>query len=488
MFCESLTDVRLFIFILASRYSDVVISMHQSFQIVDNYVTINVPFIENKVLLRLINLKYEGISTLIKQKTTRTIGHLIATFMVGIVMMLAASLQVDASSAVNTYILNHKLTPANVTKQIWSGFPKNKYTSGKPTGVVVHETGNPNSTIFSEIAYMKQNYQNAFVHSYVDASRVINIADTSYLAWGCAYPGNGEFIQFEQVEVHSKAAFAKEVNNAANYTAELLHQYNLPLNDAAYDGQGTVWSHNAVSKFLGGTDHTDPTGYYATSGKQFFGQAYTMSDFYQLVKHYYNAADTSNSTSASHTTMSSKGRLTSSDKVAQPVTIRYHHGQGTESARLNSNYQKFRLYNHVKGSDYFTFYYNWNNVLAKSGQRVYLDARGVKSPTKTTWYRVRFAKAANAQKYWIYAGALNFNPIEYSNSNRSITIKHGRYALRNHVYGSEYLSLVTGSAKSILKRTYKANKKAVKTYPTGKTTWYRFKLKGHNVWICQQAL
>ncbi|WP_054746734.1 hypothetical protein [Lentilactobacillus rapi] len=72
---------------------------------------------------------------MIKQKTTRTIGHLIATFMVGIVMMLAASLQVDASSAVNTYILNHKLTPANVTKQIWSGFPKISTLRGSQPGL-----------------------------------------------------------------------------------------------------------------------------------------------------------------------------------------------------------------------------------------------------------------------------------------------------------------------------------------------------------------
>ena len=53
-----------------------------------------------------------------------------------------------------------------------------------------------------------KNYNNAFVHSFVDASHVIS--NTNYLAWGVGYPGNARFVQFEQVEVHSKSAFAKK--------------------------------------------------------------------------------------------------------------------------------------------------------------------------------------------------------------------------------------------------------------------------------------
>lgn len=381
---------------------------------------------------------------MIKPKAKRYHSYFIITFLVGIFVLIGVNLRVNASSTVNSYILRKNLTPVNVTKQIWAGFPKNKYPGGKPSGVVVHETGNPNSTIFSEISYMKQNYQNAFVHSYVDATRIINIADTDYLAWGCAYPGNAKFIQFEQVEVHNKDAFAKEVNNAANYTASLLRQYRLPLNDASYDGQGTVWSHAAVSKFLGGTDHTDPVGYYATAGKQYFGQAYTMSDFYQLVKHYYDRASTSKQTTP-------KAQPAASNNPSQAVSVNYHLGQGNEHARLTNTYLKYRLYNHVKDSGYFTFYYNWANVTAKPGRRVYVDARGVKSPSHTTWYRIRFSKAANAQKYWIYSKALTFDNVVYSKSQRTITIKKGHYALRNHVYNSDYLSRVTGSVKGSLK-------------------------------------
>ncbi|PAK65707.1 N-acetylmuramoyl-L-alanine amidase, partial [Lactococcus lactis] len=72
---------------------------------------------------------------------------------------------------------------------------------------------------------MKKNYNNAFVHTFVDASRIINIANTNYLAWGAGYPANARFVQFEQVEVHSKSAFAHEVANAAYYTAYTLNKY-----------------------------------------------------------------------------------------------------------------------------------------------------------------------------------------------------------------------------------------------------------------------
>ncbi|GAA3189116.1 peptidoglycan recognition protein family protein [Lentilactobacillus kefiri] len=410
--------------------------------------------------------------------------------MLGITVFIGFStigglLNAHADSAVNHYIYSNHLQPAKVTKSIWSGFPTNKYSSGNPNGVVVHETGNPNSTIYGEIAYMKKNYQNAFVHSYVDASRVINIANTNYLAWGCGFPGNGRFIQFEQVEVHSKAAFAKEVNNAANYTAELLHQYNLPLNNAVNDGKGTVWSHKAVAHYLGGSDHVDPDGYYAKSGQKYFGQAYTMNDFYALVRHYYAADSTSSNDGNSSET--GNPQLTK-NTVTKPATVKYHRGQGNETAVLSQSFSRYLLYNHIKNAGYSAFSYSWANVPVYPGHKVYVDARGVKRPANTTWYRIRFSKETNAQRYWVYSRALNFNPVTFADSNQSITIKQPQYALRNHVYNTASLSLVTGHSKDVLNQKVKTNKKAVKYHTNGRTIWYRFTLNGQNQWVCAQAI
>ncbi|MDN6596567.1 MAG: N-acetylmuramoyl-L-alanine amidase, partial [Lentilactobacillus parabuchneri] len=58
---------------------------------------------------------------------------------------------------------------------------------------------------------------------------------------------------------------------------------HLKPNDALYVGKGTVWSNGAVAHYLGGSDHTDPVGYYKNRGKKYFHQAYTMAQVYKRV-------------------------------------------------------------------------------------------------------------------------------------------------------------------------------------------------------------
>ncbi|NLR32923.1 peptidoglycan recognition protein family protein [Levilactobacillus tujiorum] len=309
---------------------------------------------------------------------------LAALGVVGILGMTNAT-TADASSKVNNYINDKNIKPAKITKSVWNGFPKNKYRhgKGKPEGVVIHETANPSSTIYNEIAYMKRNYNNAFVHSFVDGSRIINIANTDYLSWGVGFPGNARFVQFEQVEVHSKSAFAHEVANAAWYTAYLLNKYNLKPNDAAYDGKGTVWSHGSVAKHLGGSSHTDPVGYYSSTGKRYFGQKYTMAAFYQMVKKYYNAMN------VKHTKL---------------VSATYK--SVNQQAKLSSKYKKYYLYNHVKGANKNAKRQSWSKISPKVGKTYYIDMVAKKTGS-TTWYRIKPSKNTTSKtRYWVYSGNL----------------------------------------------------------------------------------
>lgn len=195
-----------------------------------------------------------------------------------------------AASRVNNYVYRNHLKPSPITYQIDRHLPRIPYRHGvgHPEGVIVHETANPNSNIHGEVSFMKHDWRNAFVHSFVDNHHIINVANTKYQAWGVGHPGNARFVQFEQIEVHNKRAFAKEVNNTAYYTAHLLKDYKLKPRDAAYTGKGTVWSHASVAKHLGGSDHTDPIAYYRNSGLRWFGQPYNMRQLYRLILHYYN--------------------------------------------------------------------------------------------------------------------------------------------------------------------------------------------------------
>src|SRR5699024_10361098 len=87
---------------------------------------------------------------------------------------------------------------------------------------------------------------------------------------------NERFIHVELVRVHSFDKFARSINNYADYIASLLYEYNLGVINADNNGKGTLWSHRAVSNFLGGTTHVDPHGYFARWG-------YNWDDFVKLV-------------------------------------------------------------------------------------------------------------------------------------------------------------------------------------------------------------
>jgi N-acetylmuramoyl-L-alanine amidase CwlA len=234
-------------------------------------------------------------------------------WVVALLSVVASSVlwTVDISAnAINNHLIRNGLPHARITSDIWQTstmpndgnphakignnyqrFPTYNYNyadkPNMPNRVVVHETANESSTTSSEIAYMKNNYGNAFVHTFIDDTQIRNIANTDYIAWGSGAKGNLTSIQFEQTRVHSKNAFVKQIGNSAYYTAYVLAQYGLTPTPAKSNNTGTVWSHHQVSRWLGGTDHTDPDGYWADRAKRFWGTTYTMTDFLALVKQYH---------------------------------------------------------------------------------------------------------------------------------------------------------------------------------------------------------
>ncbi|MBC1935755.1 GW domain-containing glycosaminoglycan-binding protein [Listeria grandensis] len=185
---------------------------------------------------------------------------------------------------VNNYIKANNFTNAKLSSQIQSQFTKFNYRNGygKPEGVVLHETANPNSTIQNEIDYMSRNWENAFVHTFIDKGNIIQIHPTDYGVWGAGRFANARFVQYELVEHKTFDEFARSINNYAYYTAYILDKYKLPIDSAETDGAGTVWTHNAVSKYLGGTTHTDPIGYFNKWG-------YSYNELLTLITEKYNA-------------------------------------------------------------------------------------------------------------------------------------------------------------------------------------------------------
>lgn len=187
-------------------------------------------------------------------------------------------------SNANSQIIKYQ--HANIVTNYKPQFPKFGYAEGigKPRGIVIHETANPNSTIWNEIAYMSNNYNSAFVQTFADANNIIEIHPTDYAAWGCGPNGNPYFVQIELVEHNNRTDFYKSVNNQAYYAAHILKRYNLTPSRASGgkgNPSGSVWGHFEVSSLLGGTNHSDPVGYFAKNG-------YSFNEFYELVQYHYN--------------------------------------------------------------------------------------------------------------------------------------------------------------------------------------------------------
>ncbi|MCJ1777919.1 glucosaminidase domain-containing protein [Mammaliicoccus sciuri] len=186
------------------------------------------------------------------------------------------------SSSINSQIRNNNYAVPTYVEDFSSHIPKIPYRNGvgKPEGIIAHETANPNSTIQGEIAYMKNNYESAFVHAFVDDNNIIEVAPTDYLAWGAGGVANERFIHVELVRVYGGDRFARSINNYADYIATNLSYYGLPFDSAENDGTGTLWSHDAVSRYLGGTDHSDPYGWFAENN-------YTFNELIDLVREKY---------------------------------------------------------------------------------------------------------------------------------------------------------------------------------------------------------
>ncbi|MCC4332812.1 peptidoglycan recognition protein family protein [Limosilactobacillus reuteri] len=204
----------------------------------------------------------------------------------------ATDIELKMNNEINSYLTQSGLPHAKITKQISSIFEQRGYStsSGNPRGVVIHDTGNENSTISSEVSYMKQNYSSTrvFVHTFIDNQQIINIADTKYMAEGAGPYANPYFVQFEMPHEYTAASFANQLGNAAYYTAYILKQNNLPVTKGTKDGGGTVWTHEMISSYLGGTDHEDPISYWSTTARKLFGTTYNINNFVELVQAYYN--------------------------------------------------------------------------------------------------------------------------------------------------------------------------------------------------------
>ncbi|PTI80779.1 autolysin [Staphylococcus xylosus] len=346
------------------------------------------------------------------------------------------------SSSINNYIRKNNFKAPNYEQDIASYLPKYDYRYGKPEGIVMHDTANDNSTITGEINYMKNNYENAFVHAYVDGNRIIETANTDYLAWGGGAVANQRFIHVELVHTHDYDSFARSINNYADYAATNLQYYGLVPDSAEYDGAGTVWTHKAVSNYLGGTDHTDPHGYLAAHN-------YSYDELYDLIYEKYliktgQAAAWGTSFSGSTSGNSSNNTGSSNTGVTTPPK--------TGSVKVTANNGVGRI--NTTNDGLYTTVYDQNG---KKTDRTNQTLKVTKSATlgNENFYLVSdFNKGTLIG--WVHQGDVNYNTAKAAtNINKTYQIKPGE-TIYTVPWGTSSQKAGTVSGKST--QTFKATK------------------------------
>lgn len=343
---------------------------------------------------------------------------------------------------VNQYIKSNNLSVATLETDHISHLTKFNYRNGygKPEGVVAHETANNNSTITGEISYMSRNHKNAFVHAFVDGSRIIEVHPTDRGAWGAGRFANERFIHVELVRVHNFDDFARSINNYADYLAENLYDYSLGVTSAESSGKGSLWSHKAVSVHLGGTTHVDPHGYFAQWG-------YNWNDFVKLVTERHNKL-----ISAKKANTSRVGEIkTSNAKIYDNPTNK------SKSSKAGSKHTD-RVY-YIKaqakvGNE--QFYLVSTKPSSKKGTIGWVSGKDITTHTHKA--------VDNKSKTFYFKG-------------RGAAYNRAWGGSKNKLWNSTDFAKVEGEAFQVHK-----------TETVGNNTWYRGKYNGQTLWIHENHL
>lgn len=144
------------------------------------------------------------------------------------------------------------------------GLPQEPYSSGHYVGVIGHATAVYGDTPDGERNYELNHWKDAFVHLFVGAGKILQVADTNYVAYGAGHTANHlGHVHVELCQTHDANQFAEDYAMYTWLLAKFLHDRKLGVVDGV-----TLMSHAEVSAKWGDTNHTDPIEYLADHGKR----------------------------------------------------------------------------------------------------------------------------------------------------------------------------------------------------------------------------
>lgn len=160
-----------------------------------------------------------------------------------LVAALAAPLSAEAYQSVNKYVSNGH------------GYLNASY-------LVIHETANPGASAYNHTLLWSRNDTYAVHHVMeLDGSTVYNTVPENRLCW---HVGNGNYatIGIELAHATNASDFAKQWNEAVKWAGDELRAHGWDTS--------RLLSHYEAAQRWGGSDHTDPNGYFRAYGKTWY--------------------------------------------------------------------------------------------------------------------------------------------------------------------------------------------------------------------------
>lgn len=152
----------------------------------------------------------------------------------------------------------------------------NKYVSGghgylNASYLVIHETANPGASAYNHTLLWSRDDTYAVHHVMeLDGSTVYNTVAENRLCWHVGN-GNGYTIGIELAHATNASDFAKQWSEAVKWAGDELRAHGWDTS--------RLLSHYEAAQRWGGSDHTDPIGYFRQYGK-------TWAEFKQAVAAY----------------------------------------------------------------------------------------------------------------------------------------------------------------------------------------------------------
>lgn len=128
--------------------------------------------------------------------------------------------------------------------------------------LVIHETANPGASAWNHVLYWRGNDTYAVHHVMeLDGSTVYNTVAENRLCWHVGN-GNGYTIGIELAHATNAADFSKQWGEAVKWAGDELRAHGWDTS--------RLLSHYEAAQRWGGSDHTDPNGYFAQYGKSWW--------------------------------------------------------------------------------------------------------------------------------------------------------------------------------------------------------------------------